>query len=67
MAGRNCFPARAASCLPLLLQVVQELEEHDPGEHRQAVEVAVQPLVLAHDVAGGLDEAAEATGRWSAG
>lgn len=39
-----------------LFQVVQELQEHDPGEHRQAVEVAVQSLVLAHDVARGLDE-----------
>ncbi len=40
--------------------IVEELEEHDPGEHRQAVEVAVEPLVLAHDVARGLDDAAEA-------
>ena len=56
----------AADCRPRfldLLQVVKELEEHDPGEHRQAVEVAVEPLVLPHDVAGRLDEAAELLGR----
>ena len=29
-----------------LLHVVEELQEHDPGEHRQAVEVAVSPLSL---------------------
>ena len=45
--------------LALLFHVVQELEEHDPGEHRQTVEVAVQALVLAHDVARGLDQAPE--------
>src|SRR5207244_3856476 len=28
------------------LGVVQELEEHDPGEHGQTVEVAVEPAVL---------------------
>ena len=39
--------------------VIQELQEHDPGEHRQTVEVAVQPLVLAHDVPRGLGETAE--------
>jgi hypothetical protein len=39
--------------------VVQELEEQDPGEHGQAVELAAQPLVLAHDVARGLDQSAE--------
>ena len=56
--------------LALLLEVVEELEEHDPGEQRQPVEVAVQPLVLAHDVARGLEQAAEGLrrsgwrGRW---
>ena len=47
-----------------LLQVVEELQEHDPGEHGQPVQVAVEPLVLPHDVAGRLDEAAQAAGRW---
>ena len=56
MAGRNVLPASVASVFADLLHVVEELEEHDPGEHGQAVEVAVQPLVLAHDVARGLDE-----------
>ena len=67
MAGRNSLPASAASVLADLLQVVEELQEHDPGEHRQAVEVAVQALVLAHDVAAGLDEAAEPLGRGTGG
>lgn len=48
--GALCFDA---------LQVVQEFQEHDPGQHRQAVEVAVQPFVLAHDSARGLDDAVE--------
>ena len=39
--------------------VVQELEEQDPGEHGQPVQVAVQPLVLAHDLARRLDDAVE--------
>jgi hypothetical protein len=39
-----------------LLDVVKELEKHDPGEHRQPVEIAVEPFVLAHDVAAGLDD-----------
>ena len=38
-----------------LFHVVQELQKHDPGEHRQAAEVAGQALVLPHDVAGGFD------------
>ena len=40
----------------LKLQIIEELEEHDPSEHRQPVEVAIQPLVLAHDVARGFQE-----------
>jgi hypothetical protein len=32
------------------------------AEHRQPVQVAVEPFVLAQDIAGGLDEAAEALG-----
>ena len=56
--GTSCL-ASVGLLLALQLQVVEELQEHDPGEHRQPVEVAVQPLVLAHDVARGLDEAAK--------
>jgi len=37
-------------------EIIEEFEEHDPGEHRQAVKVAVQPFVLAHDVPRGLDD-----------
>jgi hypothetical protein len=39
-----------------LFHVVEELEEHDPGEHRQAIEIAVEPFVLAHDVATGFND-----------
>jgi hypothetical protein len=46
-----------------LLHVVQELQEHDPGEHRQTVEVAVQALVLPHQVSCRLDKRAELLGR----
>ena len=45
--------------LALDFEIVEELEEHDPGQHRQAVEVAVEALVLAHDVARGFEERAE--------
>lgn len=38
------------------LHVVEELEEHHPGQHGDAIEVAVEPLVLAHDVARGLED-----------
>ena len=55
MAGRNLLPP---AWLPLraLLQVVEELQEHDPREHRQPVEIAIEPLVLAHDVAARLHD-----------
>ncbi len=62
MAGRNFFPASFGLLLALQLQVVEKLEEHDPRQQRQAVEVAVQPLVLPHDVAGGLEQTAEGLG-----
>lgn len=42
--------------------VVEELQEHDPGEERKAVEIAIKPFVLAHDLARGLDDRAEALG-----
>ena len=51
------------ACLFDLLQVVEELQKHHPGQHRQAVKVAVQPLVLTHDVTSRLDEAAKLLGR----
>ena len=62
MARRNLLPASLRFFLADLFHVIQELQEHDPGEHGQAVEVAVQALVLAHDVAAGLDEAPELLG-----
>ena len=39
-----------------LLHVVQEFKKHDPREHRQPVEIAVEPLVLAHNIAAGLHD-----------
>jgi hypothetical protein len=45
--------------LALALQIVEEFQEHDPGQHRQAVKVAVEPLVLAHDIARRLQQAAK--------
>lgn len=51
-------------CASLLdpLHVVEELQKHYPREHRQPIKVAVQPLVLPHDLAGGLDDAVETLG-----
>ena len=46
LAGKNRF------LLTNPLHVVKELEEHDPGKHREPVNVTGKPLVLAHDVAG---------------
>lgn len=41
------FPPGQFGALRLdALQVVQEFQEHDPGQHRQAVEVAVQPRAI---------------------
>ena len=62
MAGLNFLPASVASSSRCMLQVVEELEEHDPGEQRQPVEIAIEPLVLAHDVARGLEQTAEGLG-----
>ena len=45
-----------------LFMVVQELEEHHPCEHGQAVAIAVQALVLAHNVPRGLDDGVELLG-----
>ena len=50
-----------------LLHVVQEFQEHDPGEHGQTVEVAVEPLVLPHRVASGLEKRTEALSSSSRG
>jgi len=40
-----------------LLHVIEELQKHDPGQHREPVKVTVQALVLAHDVPASLDDA----------
>ncbi len=41
------------------LQVIVAFQEQHPGELRQAVQVAVQPGVLAHDVPRGFDQGGE--------
>src|SRR4029453_19343973 len=44
-------PREGGLLLTLPLQVIQELEEHDPGEQGEAVEVAVEAFIFAHNVA----------------
>jgi hypothetical protein len=64
MEGRKRLPSNLAS-VSHLLHIVEELKEHDPCEHGQAVEVCAQALVLAHNVAAGLDEATYGLGMYS--
>ena len=56
--GFELFAGELGLALALDFEVVEEFQEHDPCEHRQAVEVAVEALILAHDVARGLEEGA---------
>ena len=58
-SGTKALSANLGPGLVQLLHVVQEFEEEYPGEHGQAVQVAVEPLILVHDVAHGFDDAAE--------
>ena len=53
----------------MVLEVIEKLQEHDPGQQRQAVEVAIEALVLAHDVARRLEQAAQGLGggEWGSG
>ena len=60
--GAETFPGHDGLGFPLPFHVVQELEEHDPGEHGQAVQVAVEALVLAHEVPGRFDDAGQGLG-----
>jgi hypothetical protein len=48
--------------LALKFQVIEEFQKHDPCEHRQVVEVAIDPLVRAHGVARGFQQRAEGLG-----
>ena len=56
------FASQLAFGFADLLMVVQKFQEHHPCEHGQAVAIAIQSLVLAHDVACGLDDGAELLG-----
>ncbi len=40
-------------------QLIEEFQEHDPGEHRQAVQITVQTFVFPHDVPCGLEKCSE--------
>src|ERR1019366_7467664 len=56
--------------LPLDLKIIQEFQEHDPGQQRQPIEVPVQPLVLAHYGARGFQKGPErlcGRRRWTVG
>jgi hypothetical protein len=44
-------------------EVIEELEEHHPGEQRQAVDVAIEPLVLAQDLARAADQRRQVVAR----
>src|ERR1039458_9413220 len=57
--GFDRFPDELGLVLALKFQVMEVFQEHNPSEHRQAVEVAIEPLVLAHDVARGLQGCTE--------
>jgi hypothetical protein len=56
------LPLHLGTVFPDDLVIVEELQEEHPGQERQPIQVAVEPLVLPHDVAGGLDEATEPLG-----
>jgi hypothetical protein len=60
--GAKPLPSHLRFLLCDLLHVVKEFEKHDPGEHRQPVEVAVEPFVLGHDVAAGLHDGGQSLG-----
>src|SRR5271165_6190923 len=48
--------------LPLQFQIIKKFQEHDPGEQRQPVEIAIEALILAHDIACRLDHTPEGLG-----
>ncbi len=58
MLTRNAMRALTEA----VTKVVEEFKEHDPGEHRQAIEVTVEALVLAHDVARGFEQRSQRLG-----
>ena len=45
--GLEFSPGELGVLLALKFQVIDELQEHDPSEHRQPVEVAIEAIVLA--------------------
>lgn len=56
LASHLCF------FLAHLFEVVEELEEHDPRQHRQAVKVAIETLVLPHNIPRRFNDAGELLG-----
>jgi len=57
--GLELFRNQTGFLFALQFEIIQKLEEHDPSEQRQAVQVSIEPLVLAHDVARRFDQSAE--------
>ena len=43
-------------------EIIEEFQEQHPGQHRQAIEVSIESIVFAHDIARRLDQAAETLG-----
>ena len=58
----KAFACDGGIVLTQLLHIVEEFEEEYPGEHGQAVKVAVESFVLTHDVANRFDDAAQLLG-----
>ena len=56
------LPRQLCLLLALKLQVIEELQKHDPRQQRQPIQIAIQPLVLSHDVPRGLEQRAEGLG-----
>lgn len=55
--GRQVFfPPKRGGLFAHEFQIVEELQEHDPCEHRQPVEVAAQSFIFSHDLAGRFDD-----------
>jgi hypothetical protein len=55
----------AGVVLPAILALVEDLQEEHPGQLADALGVAVDAVVLAHDVLDGFDGGAEIHGVWS--
>ena len=57
--GLVAFAVELGFLRVLEFKVVEELEEHHPGEQRQAIHVAIEALVLAQNLARAADQCGE--------